>query len=77
MKKDKGKKKIKTKKEKIGEINIQGIKIDEIHTRYVKKMGSGAIIYFFKEHIGKKVYIIIPKEENKNKGEKKKNKKEK
>jgi putative transposon-encoded protein len=46
-------------------IEIESIKIDEIHTRYVKKMGNGAIIYFFKEHIGKKVYIIIPKEKDK------------
>lgn len=47
-------------------ISVEGIKIDEIHTRYVKKMGNGAIIYFLKEHIGKKVFIIIP-EEKKNK----------
>jgi putative transposon-encoded protein len=43
-------------------INVESIEIDEIHTRYVKKMGNGAIIYFLKEHIGKKVYVIIPKE---------------
>lgn len=50
-------------KDKINKISIDSIKIDEIHTRYVKKMGSGAIVYFFKEHIGKKVYVIIPKED--------------
>jgi len=45
-------------------IKIENIRIDEIHTREVKKAGNGAIIYFLKEHIGKKVFVIIAKEEN-------------
>ena len=49
-------------KEKMN-INVKSIEIGEIHTREVKKAGNGAIIYFLKEHIGKKVYVIIPKDE--------------
>jgi putative transposon-encoded protein len=49
-------------------IAVDPIKIKEIHTREVKKAGNGAIIYFLKEHIGKKVYIIIPDEDDKKRG---------
>jgi len=45
-------------------IDVKSIGIDEIHTREVKKAGNGAIVYFLKEHIGKKVFIIIPEEKD-------------
>lgn len=40
---------------------IKELEIDEIFIAEVKKHGNGARIPFVKEHIGKDVFIIIPK----------------
>ncbi|MFH1227293.1 MAG: DUF2080 family transposase-associated protein [Planctomycetota bacterium] len=42
-------------------IKFSEIEIAEIHTRLVRPSGTGAVINFLKRHIGKKVFIIIPK----------------
>jgi len=46
-------------------IAIKNIEIDEIFTSEVKPHGNGGRIPFFRKYIGKKVFIIIPKENDK------------
>lgn len=38
------------------------IEIGELYTRTVKATGGGAMLNFKKKYLGKKVYIIVPKE---------------
>ena len=46
-------------------IIIRDIEIDEIFTSEVKSHGNGGRIPFFRKYIGKKVFVIIPKENGK------------
>lgn len=46
-------------------IAVKNIEIDEIFTSEVKPHGNGARIPFFRKFMGKKVFIIIPKEDGK------------
>lgn len=42
-------------------IKFSEIEIDYIFTRVVRPSGGGAVINFLKRHIGKKVFIVVPK----------------
>lgn len=42
-------------------IRFSEVEIAELHTRYVRSSGTGAVINFLKRYIGKKVFVIVPK----------------
>jgi putative transposon-encoded protein len=42
-------------------VRFSEIEIGELYSRNVRPSGSGAVINFLKRHIGKMVFIIVPK----------------
>lgn len=42
-------------------VKFTEIEIAEVHTRVVRPSGTGAVINFLKRHIGKKVFVVVPK----------------
>jgi len=45
-------------------LTFGGIGIEETLSREVKRSGNGAIIFLKKKYVGKKVFVVIPKDFN-------------
>lgn len=40
---------------------VISVDVNEIFTRKVEASGTGAVIYFRKDYIGREVYVVVPR----------------